>query len=76
MREKYIEKKLVEQVRSLGGIALKLISPGNSGVPDRLVLLPAGKIGFVEMKAPGLLMRPLQVKKKRSWSHLGFWCIA
>jgi len=77
MREKYIEKKLVEQVRSLGGIALKLISPGTSGIPDRLVLMPNGRLGFVEMKAPGLLMRPLQVKKKRQLESLGFlvYCI-
>ena len=77
MREKYIEKKLVEKVKGLGGLALKLISPGHSGIPDRLVLLPKGKIGFVELKATGLLIRPLQEKRKRQLESLGFlvYCI-
>ena len=51
--EKYIERKLVEKVKALGGRAYKFVSPGNSGVPDRLIVLPGGKIGFAEMKRPG-----------------------
>ena len=51
MREKAIEQKLVKAVRARGGIAPKFVSPGFSGVPDRLILLPDGKCGFVEVKA-------------------------
>ena len=53
MREKTIEQKLVQAVKAKGGIAPKFVSPGFSGVPDRLILLPDGKCGFVEVKAPG-----------------------
>lgn len=51
MREKTIEQHLVKAVKNSGGIAPKLVSPGFDGMPDRLVLLPGGKIGFVEVKA-------------------------
>lgn len=72
MREKHIEKKLVESVKKMGGMAPKLICPGLDGMPDRLVLLPGGKIGFVELKAPGKRLRPLQEKRKRQLGELGF----
>ena len=48
--ERDIEKWLVKQVRRLGGEAYKFVSPGNDGVPDRIVLLPGGEIWFVELK--------------------------
>ncbi len=72
MREKTIELKLKNTVKSMGGIALKLISPGFDGVPDRLVLLPHGKLAFIELKAPGKRLRPLQEKRKRQLEALGF----
>ena len=77
MREKTIEAKLVTAVRQLGGLALKFISPGLDGVPDRLVLLPGGKIAFIELKAENRKMRPLQVRRKRQLEALGFlvYCI-
>jgi len=53
MLEKEIEKYLRVQVNKLGGIAYKFVSPGNVGVPDRLVLLPNGKIIFIELKQLG-----------------------
>ena len=53
MLEKEIEKYLREQVKKLGGVAYKFISPGNRGVPDRLVLLPNGEIIFIELKQLG-----------------------
>jgi hypothetical protein len=75
--EKYIEQKLVKAVKELGGIAPKFASPGLDGVPDRIVLLPMGRIAFIELKAPGKKMRPLQVKRKRQLEALGFlvYCI-
>ena len=77
MIEKYIEKKLVAAVKKMGGIAPKFVSPGLNGMPDRIVILPMGRIAFVELKAPGKMMRPLQVRRKRQLEDLGFlvYCI-
>ena len=72
MLEKYIEKKLIAAVKRIDGIAFKFTAPGINGVPDRLVLLPNGKIAFVEIKAPGRKMRPQQVRRKRQLEELGF----
>ncbi len=72
MREKRIESALVKAVKEKHGLALKLVSPGFDGVPDRLILLGNGRIGFVELKAPGQKMRPLQEKRKRQLEALGF----
>ena len=72
MREKNIETRLVAEVRRRGGIAPKFISPGLDGVPDRLILLPGGKIVFTELKAPGKTLRPLQALRKRQLEKLGF----
>ena len=59
MREKNIEQKFVHSVKAAGGIAPKLVSPGFDGMPDRMVLMPEGRIAFVEVKAPGEKPRPL-----------------
>lgn len=77
MREKATEAKLVKAVKSMGGLAPKFVSPGFDGVPDRLVLLPKGKIAFIELKAEGKELRPLQVRRKRQLEKLGFsvYCI-
>jgi len=77
MREKNVETKLVKAVKNMGGLSPKFISPGLDGVPDRLVLLPGGKIAFIELKAPGKELRPLQVRRKRQLEALGFlvYCI-
>ena len=72
MREKSIEQKLVNIVKSKGGIAPKFTSPGYAGMPDRLVLLPEGKFGFVEIKAPGKEPMPLQIKRHELLRRLGF----
>jgi hypothetical protein len=72
MTEKELELMLVREVKRRGGRAFKFISPGINGVPDRLVLLPGGKVGFVEVKAPGKKMRPNQIKRKGELEGLGF----
>ena len=72
MREKIIEQHLVKAVKNSGGIAPKLVCPGFDGMPDRLVLLPGGMIGFVEVKAPGKEPRPLQVARHGLLRRLGF----
>jgi len=60
MREKLLEQKLVTAVKNMDGIAIKFVSPGFDGMPDRVVLLPKGKIAFVEVKRQGETPRPLQ----------------
>lgn len=51
MKESELELRLVRGVSRLGGRAYKFVSPGNVGVPDRLVILPGGQILFAELKA-------------------------
>lgn len=72
MREKIIEKELVRAVKDKGGIAPKFTSPGFDGMPDRLVLLPGGRMGFVELKAPGKKPSALQLARHRLFRRLGF----
>lgn len=72
MREKSIEAKLVDAVKAAGGVCWKFTSPGTSGVPDRIVLLPFGRIAFVEVKASGEKLRPLQRLRIRTLRRLGF----
>lgn len=72
MRERQIEQKLAKAVKTAGGIAPKLTSPGFDGMPDRMVLMPGGCIGFVEVKAPGEKPRQLQLSRHRLLRRLGF----
>ena len=65
MKEAVIESALVKAVRAQGGAAYKLTSQTANGLPDRLVLLPGGKAAFVELKAPGKILRPLQHKRRK-----------
>lgn len=77
MIEKDVERALVRAVKNMGGISPKFVSPGLDGVPDRIVLLPMGRIAFVELKSPGKKMRPLQIRRKKQLESLGFrvYCI-
>ena len=72
MRESIVEKKFTAEVKKRGGLALKFVSPGLNGVPDRLVLFPGGRMALVELKAPGKTMRPLQQYRARQLTALGF----
>jgi len=72
VREKTIEQKLVQAVKSMGGISPKFTSPGFDGMPDRLLLLPRGKIAFVEVKRHGEKPRPLQEARHGLLRRLGF----
>jgi len=72
MLEKEIEKYLREQVKKLGGVAYKFVSPGNVGVPDRLVLLPNGKIIFIELKQLGKKPSKNQEMQIKRIRNLGF----
>jgi hypothetical protein len=72
MLEKRIETAFVKATHQRGGLCLKFTSPSMAGVPDRLVLLPDGHMGFVEMKAPGKCPRPLQVQRLSQLKQLGY----
>jgi hypothetical protein len=75
MREIYesqIEQKLKKTIEAAGGRCIKFTAPGLSGVPDRLCLFPGGKAVFVETKAPGGKLRPLQRKRHEELQELGF----
>ena len=72
MREKTVEQKLAHAARQRGGVALKFVSPAFDGMPDRLVLLPGGRMAFVEVKAPGKKPRPLQASRHGLLRRLGF----
>ena len=72
MREKTIERRLVQEVKRRGGICPKWVSPGFDGVPDRLVFLPGKHFGLVEVKAPGEKPRALLVSRHRLLEKLGF----
>ncbi|MCF0134191.1 MAG: VRR-NUC domain-containing protein [Blautia sp.] len=72
MRERDIERKLVNAVKAAGGICPKWVSPGFDGMPDRIILIPGARIGFVEVKAPGEKPRPLQESRHRLLRRLGF----
>ena len=72
MKEKVVEQRLIKAVRQSGGLALKLISPGFNGVPDRLLLFMGGRVAFAEVKAPGQKPRPLQVRRIEQLRGMGF----
>lgn len=63
MRESELERILVNEVKKEGGKAYKWVSPGNDGVPDRIVIFPGGEIYFIELKADSGRVRPLQQKQ-------------
>ena len=72
MRESTVERRLVAEIKKHGGLALKFVSPGFDGVPDRIVLLHGGRLAFVELKAPGKALQPLQLRRKEQLEILGF----
>ena len=75
--EKEIEAKLVKLVKQTGGLCLKWVCPGWAGVPDRIVLLPGGRVMFVELKKPkGGKLSERQIWWARKLRSLGFvWCV-
>lgn len=71
MSEKEIEKLLKDKIREAGGKSYKFVSPGITGVPDRIVIFPLGLVGFVEVKALGKKPRPDQEHQIKKLINLG-----
>jgi hypothetical protein len=77
LNEGRLERRFKKEVEKRGVKALKFISPGWAGAPDRIVLLPTGRVVFAELKPPGESPRPLQIKRAAELKALGFqvYCI-
>lgn len=71
MKEKHLENRLKKSVEAIGGICWKLVCPGTTGVPDR-ICLKAGRIVFVELKAPGKKPRAIQNRRIKQLRDQGF----
>ncbi len=72
MLERDVESRFKSEVEKYGCRCLKFVSPGFTGVPDRIVLIPGGRICFVELKAPGKKERPRQRYVQDLLRKLGF----
>ena len=70
MKEREIEELLRNGIRKMGGKAYKWISPGNAGVPDRIIILPGGRIIFVELKQESGRLTQLQKAQQEQLSRL------
>ena len=72
MLESEIEQYLVALVNTSGGLCVKLVASGKRGWPDRIVLLPGGRVWFVELKRPGEKPRGQQLLRHAELAALGF----
>lgn len=72
MRESTIEARLRKAVERAGGRCLKWVCPGHTGVPDRIIIMPGGRVYFAELKAPGEKERARQEYVQRKLRALGF----
>lgn len=71
MRERDIERHLVQRVKALGGEIRKVAWPGRANAPDRLVMLPGRRAVWVELKAPGKKPTAQQVREHNRMRRLG-----
>ena len=71
MLERDVERKLIDGIKRLGGQAYKWVSPGSNGVPDRIVIMPGGRILFCELKTTTGRLSELQKMQIRMLTRLG-----
>jgi hypothetical protein len=71
MTEKHLERKLKRHIESIGGLCLKWSSPAHRGVPDRICLLPDGRVIFAEVKAANGRLSKLQALMIQQLTALG-----
>ncbi len=69
--ESSLEKRLVDQIKKLGGLCIKWTSPSLNGLPDRIVILPGGRVEFVELKSGRGKRKALQEYRKKELEGLG-----
>lgn len=74
MDERNIEQMLKRRVEEAvpGAKCLKFVSPGYTGVPDRIILLPGGAVVFAELKKPGEQPRQRQLFVQEQFRKMGF----
>lgn len=72
--ESEIESWIDKQIRKTKGLFFKFVSPGNDGVPDRIVILPGGRIIFVELKTDKGRLSPVQKHQISRLLNLGCDC--
>lgn len=72
MLESLIEQHLVKEVNRRNGLCLKFNSQSMTGIPDRIILMKNGTVGFVEVKQKGKKPRPLQELRMKQLRQLGF----
>lgn len=70
--ERDVESHLKKSVKRMGGRCIKLSSQHEEGLPDRMVMLPGGKVFFVELKRLGGVLSPMQRVQHKSFKKLGF----
>lgn len=71
MLEKDVELWMQKRITAMGGVSLKFVSPGNSGVPDRIYIFPEGRIYFVELKRERGRLRSLQKWQRERLLKMG-----
>lgn len=72
MRERSVEHAFNAEIKKNGGISIKLVPLHLAGLPDRLALLPGGRLFFAEIKAPGKRPRAIQTRIMSKIKNLGF----
>jgi hypothetical protein len=73
MLESEVEKYLYDEAKKIGAMAMKFVSPGLRGVPDRIVVFPGGKSCFVELKRPGEKLRKQQTYRVSQLIKRNIW---
>lgn len=70
-RERDVESWLKKKIEGMGGRAMKFVSPSNNGVPDRIAILPGGRVWFIELKKKGEAPTELQKWQHKQLRELG-----
>ena len=63
MLERDIERRVCEYARFRDLLVYKFTSPARAAVPDRVFILPNGRVFFIEFKRPGAKPTPAQARE-------------